>query len=220
MNKIDSESLHDTLFPATYTVTAAVYSRLGESVKLTLSGEEKLVLPSDRYALMQLREGSLLSREALLELKQVEARYMARKKALQLLERRAYTGAQLKFKLSQAMYPREIIRDVLADLTERGYLDDEKYAEGWIAAQIKRKPQGRRLLFAGLARKGVNRREAERLIASAYPPEREEEQCEQFMKKLACRRGWEADNLLPAVARRGFDIALIKKVYRRIRKTS
>ncbi len=219
MNTNDSESLKDTLFPSHYTVVSAVYNRTGDSVKLTLSGEETLVLPAEKYALSQLREGGTLEREQLLELKKIEAFHAARKKALSLLERRAYTGARLKLKLSEAMFAENIIRQVMDNLRESGYLDDEKYGEAWIAAQIKRKPQGRLLLYAGLVRMGVPRREAERLVASGYPREVEEEQCGLFMRKLAAQRGWEADELLPALARRGFDITLIKRVYRNLKKS-
>ncbi len=213
----DIDNLKDTLFPSTYTVTAVTYSRSGDSVKLTLSGDEHLVLPSGKYALMNLREGSDFSREELQNLKKAEAAFTALKKALGLLERRAYTGAQLKLKLVEAMFPTEIIRDVIRDLTERGYLDDVKYAQAWIASQIRRKPQGRRLLYAGLVRKGVNRHDAEKMIADGYSAAEEEAQCEICLKKFATRRGWDAEELWPAVVRRGFDMTLIRKVYRRLK---
>jgi regulatory protein len=218
MAKDDSESIEEILFPSSYTVLKTAYSSSGESVKLTLSGEETLVLPADKYALSKLREGSELSREELLELKRLEALFAARRKALKILERRPYTAAQLKLKLAEALVSREIIAELLADFHERGLIDDGKFAEAWIAEQLKRKPQGRRLLLAGLLRKGVSRVEAARLIAEAYPAELEEEQCAAFMKKLIGRRGLEADELLPALARRGFDVNLVKKVYRRLKK--
>jgi regulatory protein len=213
----DIDNLKDTLFPSVYTVTAVTYSRSGDSVKLTLSGDEQLVLSSEKYALMNLREGCEIPREELLKLKKAEAAFAARKKSLTLLERRAYTGAQLKMKLTEAMFPAEIIRDVIKDLTERGFLDDVQYAQAWIASQIRRKPQGRRLLYAGLVRKGVNRHDAEKMITDGYAPAEEEAQCEICLKKFAARRGWEAEELLPAVARRGFDMTLIRKVYRRLK---
>jgi len=216
MGTYEADSLNDTLFPSVYTVLSAVYSRTGDSVKISLSGEETLVLPAEGYALSQLREGSELSRDELLKFKRVEAAFLARKKAVRLLDQRAYTAAQLKRKLAEAMYPAAVIKEVIDDLAARGFLDDRKYAEGWIASQIRRKPQGRRLLYMGLVRKGVARREAEQLIAAGYPAAQEEEQCRICMKKFAARRGWEAESLLPAVARRGFEMSLIKKVYREL----
>jgi regulatory protein len=216
-NEIDF--LQEQLFPSSYTVLASTYGRAGDSVKLSLSGEETLVLPSEKYALSGLKEGSVISREALLELKKDEALHAARKKALRLIERREYTAAQLKLKLSEAMVPKEIILAVLRDLKDRGYLNDEKYAEAWIAAQLKRKPQGRRMLYVGLVRKGVSREEAERLIREAYPEEREEEACAALMRKLAGRRGLDVGELYPALARRGFSQVLIKKVFGRLKKT-
>lgn len=107
---------------------------------------------------------------------------------------------------------------VLKDLTSRGYLDDEKYAEAWIESQLKRKPQGRRLLLVGLRRKGVGREEAERLVGTAYSKDREEEACASFMWKVAARRGLETDELFPVMARRGFSLPMIKKVFGRLKK--
>ncbi len=214
----DFDSLREQLLPSSYTVLNATYSRSGDSVKLSLSGDESIVLPSEKYALSGLKEGSDISREKLLELKKDEAFHAAKKKALRLLERRELTAAQIKLKLSEAMVPKEICLAVVKDLKGRGYLDDQKYGEAWITFQLKRKPQGRRLLYAGLLRKGVPREEAERLVREGYPEEREEEACEGLMRKLAGRRGLDADELFPFLARRGFSPALIKKVFGRLKK--
>ncbi len=214
----NSDSLQEQLFPSSYTILGAVYSRTGDSVKLSLSSDESLILPAEKYALTGLKEGGVLSREELLDLKKDEAMYAARRRALKLLERREFTAAQLKLKLSEAMFPKEIILAVLKDLTSRGYLNDEKYAEAWIASQLKRKPQGRRLLIIGLRRKGVAREEAERLIGAAYSQDQEEEACEALMRKVADRRGLDADELFPVMARRGFSPPLIRKVFSRLKK--
>jgi SOS response regulatory protein OraA/RecX len=214
----ESDSLQEQLFPSSYTVLGAAYSRSGDSVKLSLSSEETLVLPADAYALSRLKEGSEISREELLTLKKDEAIFHAKRKALRLLERRALTAVQLKLKLAEAMVPKEIILDLLKELKERGLLNDQKYAEEWIASQLRRKPQGRRLLYVGLIRKGVPRPDAERLLAAAYPEEKEEEACQATMIKLAGRRGLDPSELLPALARRGFSPSLIKRVFARLKK--
>ena len=90
------------------------------------------------------------------------------KNTLKLIERREYTAAQLKRKLSEAMFPREIVASVIEDLKGRGYLNDGKYARAWIESQLKRKQQGRRLLLHGLIQKGVSREEAERTIGEMF----------------------------------------------------
>ncbi|MBN2353331.1 MAG: regulatory protein RecX [Spirochaetales bacterium] len=214
----ESESLHEQLFPSTYTVLGASYSRAGDSVKLSLSHEETLVLPAEKYALSGLKEGSDLTRDNLLNLKKDETVHTARKRALKALERREYTASQLKRKLSEAMFPKEIIAAVLKDLRERGYLSDEKYARAWIESQLKRKRQGRRLLFNGLVQKGVSREEAERSIGEAYTEDQEEAACEALMRKLASRRGFIFGELFPFMARRGFSPSLIKEVFGRLKK--
>jgi regulatory protein len=217
MDEKGTASFNEQIFPASYTVQAATYSRAGDSVKLTLSSDETLVLPSDTYALLKIGEGGVLEREELLRLKKIEAVHIARQKGLRLLERRAFTAAQLKARLGEELFPKEVVEEVLKDFSARGYVNDEKYGEAWIAAQLKRKPQGRRLLYLGLVRKGIGRKQADRLLTEAYPQEREEEICEKLLEKLADGRGSDGARLLNALARRGFGIPLIKKVYKRFK---
>jgi regulatory protein len=210
--------LQEQLFPSSYTVLGVTYSRTGDSVTLALSGEETLVLPSEQYALSQLREGSVIEKEDLKEFKKMEVLYAARRKGMKLLDRRAFTAAQLKARLGEELFSREIVEEVIRDFTERGFLNDKKYAEGWIAAQLRRKPQGRKLLYLGMLRKGIARQQAEQMLAAGYPAELEEETCAALMAKMAERAGREAARLLPALVRRGFSPALVKRVFQALKK--
>jgi regulatory protein len=213
------DSLQEQLLPSSYTVLGVTYNRTGDSVTLALSGEETLILPSEQYALSKLREGSVIEKEDLRELKKIEAVHAARRKGLRLLERRAFTTAQLKARLGEELFSRETVEEVIRDFTERGFLNDKKYAEGWIAAQLRRKPQGRKLLYLGMLRKGIGRQQAEQMLAAGYPAELEEETCAALMAKMAERAGWEAARLLPALVRRGFSPVLAKRVFHDLKKS-
>jgi regulatory protein len=208
----DSSSLNAELFPTSYTVLSAVYSRSGESVRLSLSHDEQLVLPADRYALLRVGEGSVLKRAALLELKQEELIFRTKQKAIALLERRPFTVSSLAAKLGEYLFPKEVIMTVVRELTDVGYLDDGKYGENWVISQLKRKPVGRIVLSHGLRRKGIAPPLAEKILDSVYPAGVEIEYCEKALLKLQRRKVSDKRKLFAALSRLGFAAPVVKQV--------
>jgi regulatory protein len=108
--------------------------------------------------------------------------------ALWLLGRRRYTYAELKKKLvtkSKLAPPDpgnqtsdnqtgEEIKKILNRLADYGYINDAQYAELYIQDQLKRKPQGIRLIKAKLGLKGV---EKELICAAAQKFHTDENLC-------------------------------------------
>lgn len=192
---------------------AVRYGKNGDRVTISLSHDETLLLSAEEYARLGLREGDTLAREKLLELKRIEEIFRVRQKAVKLLEIRPLSAAGLKIRLRENLFSEEAIASVLGELAERGFLDDKKFAENWVTSRLKKKPVGRNMLLKGLLGKGVNRKEAERLLDSAYSIEDETAQCEKMLAKLLRQRTDDSRILLPALSRRGFSAAVIKRVY-------
>lgn len=219
MPENDSSSLNAKLFPALYTVLGVRFNRTADRVTLSLSHDEKLILPADLYTRGKIREGSTISKERLIDFKKSEELLRVKQKAVQLLEFRPLTAVILRTKLRERMYSSEAIDKVVDELTEKGFLDDQKYAENWVVSQLKKKPVGRGQLLRGLLGKGVDRKEAERLLGTVYSPEDEAGHCEKMLAKLLrMRPGLDAKKILPALARRGFGAQIIKKIYEQYKK--
>jgi regulatory protein len=187
-------------------------------VKLILSKQETLILPSDKYALMNLREGSVIDNTELKTLKEIEEIHSAEQKGLVWLRHRAHSIAELRSKLSEELYSLKSIEEVIGRFIELGYLNDEAFAENWISAQLKQKPVGKLFLSHGLFRKGIKRSIAARVLEAVYPSEIEEEYCEKLIQKLAARRGLDKNRILPSLSRRGFSIPVIHKVFNKFIK--
>jgi regulatory protein len=138
--------------------------------------------------------------------------------ALWLLGRRAYTVKKLREKLSNKQYPEADIAATIKFCIDQHFLDDVEYAKNFIRARDAIRPRGRRILKFELIRKGVasadidkafedeeisNRDERELALRIV---ERKSKQCATLSKEVAYRR------LFGTLARRGFDINIIKEV--------
>ena len=74
-------------------------------------------------------------------------------RTLHLLEKKDYTESQLRNKLKEGFYPREIADKTMESLKEYGYLNDEKYALRYI--EYKSKSKSDRAIRQDLTVKGI-----------------------------------------------------------------
>jgi regulatory protein len=87
----------------------------------------------------------------------------ARRRALDLLARHAWTERDLTARLRRHGAPDMVARAVVADLVARGYVDDAEFARAWAESRARGRKIGRMRLGRELAAKGV----APGLIAAA-----------------------------------------------------
>ena len=146
---------------------------------------------------------------------------MARTLALRALARSACSQAQIERRLAQKGLPEDVIAQVIEELKARGWLDDAKFAQDWVADRADRKRYGRRRLVEELKARGLT----EELLETALPPPTPEEELQRA--RAAVARRWppgslahlEGEALLAEkrrcaafLERRGFDNETIKKV--------
>ena len=75
---------------------------------------------------------------------------------LRLLTVRARTRAELSGQLARRGYPDEVAQAVLSRLADVGLIDDEDFAEQWVASRQRNAGKGKRALAAELRTKGVD----------------------------------------------------------------
>lgn len=68
-------------------------------------------------------------------------------KAFALLAKKAYFSKQLKLKLSEKGYPQNEIEELISDLTQRGWLNDQELAGRYIEQQKQRGYGSRMIAF-------------------------------------------------------------------------
>ncbi len=92
----------------------------------------------------------------------------ARLAAFDLLARKSWSGRELTRRLRRRGAPAEIAQAVVADLTERGYVDDRAFARWWAEARARGRRVGSHRLRQELLTKGIPREMAEAAIAAAF----------------------------------------------------
>ena len=108
--------------------------------------------------------------DAQLRSRLVEAgtRWAIRQAALRLLSHRARTRRELERRLRRKDFPGRLVRPVLDDFEERGWIDDAAFARSWIQDRLRLRPRGRRALLSELRTKGVDAAVAEAALDEAF----------------------------------------------------
>ena len=92
----------------------------------------------------------------------------ARQAAFDLLARKSWSGRELTRRLRRRGAPAEVAQSVMADLTARGYVDDQAFARWWAEARARGRRVGSRRLRQELAAKGIPRGLIDAAIAAAF----------------------------------------------------
>lgn len=98
----------------------------------------------------------------------------AYRRGLKLLAMREHCAKELLDKLVSKGHSKEEAGEAVARLEKEGWLSDRRYAEAFVRSRLKRGPEGKSLIEARLAEKGVPRQLA-REVVSAYFEENAEE---------------------------------------------
>ena len=92
----------------------------------------------------------------------------ARLAAFDLLARKSWSGRELTRRLRRRGAPAEVAQTVVADLTTRGYVDDQAFARWWAEARARGRRVGSRRLRQELLAKGIPREMTDAAIAAAF----------------------------------------------------
>lgn len=143
----------------------------------------------------------------------------ARLAAFDLLARKSWSGRDLTRRLRRRGAPAEVAQAVVADLTTRGYVDDQAFARWWAEARARGRRVGSRRLRQELLAKGIPREMAEAAISAAFEEVGEADRAlEAGRRRLpALRRGpgsRVAARLSDYLLRRGYPASAVRRAVR------
>lgn len=146
--------------------------------------------------------------------------------ALKLLGGRAHSTGELKEKLRRRAGRLTEVEEVLARLKDHGYLNDQRYAEGFASARLANDKLGRKRVVRDLRQRRVAPSLAERVVGQVYQDINEEALIEDWIRRkyrLVPRAGlFQLDKDLAAAYRRllhaGFRTGDIVRVLKRFSK--
>ena len=131
-------------------------------------------------------------------------------KAVDLLARAEHSTAHLARKLAQRGYEEEEIKEALATLTERGYLDDEEACRHQFAFLYEESRQSVRQICAKLMQRGFE----SSLVRECVPRDIYEREKKAAMRCLSLkfRPSAEEQKMMQHLYRKGFDSSAIRAV--------
>ena len=146
--------------------------------------------------------------------------------ALKLLGGRAHSAGELKEKLRRRAGRLTEVEEVLGRLKDHGYLNDQRYAEGFASARLANDKLGRTRVVRDLRQRRVAPALAERVVRQVYQDVNDEALIEDWIRRkyrLAPREGlFQQDKDLAAAYRRllqaGFRTGDIVRVLKRFAK--
>lgn len=132
-------------------------------LRITVDAEQAILLAED-VLLAGLRADEEISRDRWMELRRDGERRVALRAAITALSRRAFTEAELRQRLLRS-HSDDATMAAVQRLRDIGYLDDRRWAEGYVA-QPRSQLRGRALLRQELRSHGVDRASSDDVLAS------------------------------------------------------
>jgi regulatory protein len=153
-----------------------------------------------------------------------QMRARAFQRAVKLLAAKPRSVAELRERLLERCSNKAIVETVIARLREYGYLDDERYAQGYASAKLRQQPIGRRRLQQSLQMKKVDRAVADEALDQVFAETPEEELIDRAIEKRVRLRGRpktraEAKSLFDHLLRQGFPFELVSEKVRAASRT-
>jgi len=118
-----------------------------------------------------------------------------------------------------------LVEEVIARLSEYGYLDDAKFAESYASLRLRERPIGRRRLQRDLWLKKVDKQTAEAALDEVFEATPEEELIVCAINKRVRLRGKpktreDAKKLFDHLLRQGFEFELVSEKVRALAKSA
>lgn len=193
-----------------------------ETVIVELEDRSRLYLNIEVVMKQGLRKGDNLSEDLVQFLIRENQKYFLRKKALDLLGRRAHSVHELKLKLIQRKYEQELINDLLFQLVKKNILDDKQFALQYAVERVTLRKIGKQKLKSELIKKGISGDIINEVLQTIDISEDIENALHLARKKMNAllNRGYDEKRALPKLSAyllsKGYSFDIIKKVIRNV----
>ena len=174
--------------------------------RVNLYLDEEFAIVLHKYTAHGLKVRDVLIEEQIRHLQKEDAVEEAYQRSVKLLVFRARSEHEIRTRLSQYDCDEEVIEQVIVRLTEKGYVNDQRFAEEWVENRTTFRPRGRKLLKLELQQKNLDEEQIESAM-NDLPDE--EEMARNAARKYSARlRGLDEQTfkkkLYGFLVRRGF----------------
>lgn len=157
-------------------------------VDIHVDGALRVRLPSELFWSSGLRVGEPITPRRLAELERDAVHWAARQSALHLLAYRPRTRMELRRRLLRKSFSEDAVDACVEWLAERGWIDDEAFAEGYVRDRVRLKPRGPARLTQELRARGVEADTAREVIRDVL----DQEEVSEIELAREAAKGWRA----------------------------
>ncbi|MEW6408426.1 MAG: RecX family transcriptional regulator [Patescibacteria group bacterium] len=138
-----------------------------------------------------------------------------------LLAQHLRTVWEVKTKCQQKKFEDEIVKKVMQEFLDAGFLDDRKYAKLWLENQIKYRPCGRILCYKKMLARGLGNSLIKEILEKEYSQEKEEAAARELAdKKIKFYRALKGKKMRQKIVSflksRGFGDGVVIKVLEKL----
>ena len=190
--------------------------------KISMEGTESIIIslyPSElrKY---DVKEGNTLSEAEYNRIKDVLYK-RGKERALYYLKTSDKTSSQMRKKLSEGFYPKDVIDKIIQFLEEYKYIDDLRYANQYVQYNIKRKSLNQ--IKNDLRQKGICREDLDNVLLEVEDNIEGNPQTDIIRKYILKKHKTDLDikeknKIVMALVRKGFRFDYIISVYRRVER--
>jgi len=182
-----------------------------DRVSVFIDGEFAFGLYKETVLQHGLRKGQTLTGSEITTLQTADGFLAARAYALRLLNMRAQTSAGLRRKILGKGFPEDAVDRIVAQLEERGFLNDAQFARQFAEERLRTKKHGAARIRIDLQKKGIQREVIEMALQKVLKPDETLETARELAKKQWRKLRREPDvqkqrrRLFDFLIRRGYD---------------
>lgn len=155
--------------------------------KVTIDEQFAFMLYKGELSRFQIKEGKEISETVLTELNAILVK-RAKLRAMHLLNVMARTEEQLRQKLIQNGYPKDIVEEAIQYVKSFGYINDEAYIRNFVECRCGKK--SRKEIEALLAQKGMKGTLVDNVLEEVY----EEHSDRAAIKEILQKKRWNPDD--------------------------
>ncbi|HSP87768.1 MAG TPA: regulatory protein RecX [Ignavibacteriaceae bacterium] len=170
-----------------------------------------------------LRKGMEVSSDRFSFLIEENEKYKIKTSAINYLAKRIHSERELKTKLQQKKYDREIINQVVDELKERELVDDYKFSLIFIEEKIRTKLWGEKKIKSELLKKGINNEILSRVMSEKFPGDNSLENAVELASKKIKSLSYKnlekrklAEKVYSFLASRGYDFQTSREAVERV----
>jgi len=187
-------------------------------VKVYIDEEYAFLLYKKDIKRYKLEEGEVITSKCYEEIIEDTIYRRAKQKAVAVLKFMGRTEQELRRKLVETGYPREVIDRTLSYVSEYGYLNDERYAASYVRTRMNTKSKF--VIKTELLHKGINKELINDIFLVEYGDEDREDAELIAIRKLIAKKTKFPENLtfdekqklMASLYRKGFATSKIKQI--------